>query len=476
MSSPFIHTFCTPKGYYFYDFNTNAIVRVNKNVYEFLNEWEKNNDCPKSQLECGNIIEELKKSGFLSERHWTKIEHPATRMLNRYLYSSVESVTLQVTQQCNLKCNYCPYSGSYYNREHSNKHMSFEMAKKAIDFYVAHSFDIPVAHIGFYGGEPLIEYDLIRKIVEYCREKCFGKKVLYFMTTNATLLTDEIIDFLMENEFNLSISLDGPRNYHDRNRHRIDDSGSFDTVMKNIESLYRRYPEKKNNVQFNCVIDPTSDIKCINDFFMNEDMLKEYRVLFNSLSREGIKDKDKFVPNQDYLEQYEYELFKMLYSKSEKIEGIDVSKVVESYYLQIKTVYAQRKMSSFIEGFSHPGGPCIPGTHKLFINVKGDFYPCEKVCECSADTIIGNINKGFDLDKVEKLLNVGKLTEEQCKECWGAKYCYICAAHLDQGDGLSKELKQKHCAGVRKNVENDFKDYCLLHEMSGLDDDVIYLN
>ena len=142
--------------------------------------------------------------------------------------------------------------------------------------------------------------------------------------------------------------------------------------------------------------------------------------------------------------------------------------------MQIKTVYEQRKMSSFVEDFSHPGGPCIPGTHKLFVNVKGDFYPCEKVCECSADTIIGNIDKGFDLDKAETLLNVGKLTEEQCRDCWCAKYCYICTAHLDQGDGLSRELKQKHCAGVRKSIENDFKDYCLLHEMSGLDDDVIY--
>ena len=174
--------------------------------------------------------------------------------------------------------------------------------------------------------------------------------------------------------------------------------------MQKIERLYKRYPEKKDNVQFNCVLDPTSDIKCINDFFMNEDMLKEYWCLFNSLLREVINDNDKFVPNKDFLEQFEYELFKMFYSKSEKIEGIDVSKVVESYYLQIKTVYAQRNLSSLVEVFSDPGGPCIPGTHKLFVNVKGDFYPCEKVCECSADTIIGNIDKGFELYKDETLL------------------------------------------------------------------------
>ena len=82
-------------------------------------------------IETGIIVKhELKRAGFLSERHWTKIEHPATKMLDRYLHSSVESITLQVTQQCNLKCNYCPYSGSYYNREHSNRHMSFETAKQ----------------------------------------------------------------------------------------------------------------------------------------------------------------------------------------------------------------------------------------------------------------------------------------------------------------------------------------------------------
>lgn len=64
MSVPYIHTFYTPKGYYFYDFNTNAIVRINKSVYDFLNEWEKNKDCPNSQSECGNIIDELKRAAF----------------------------------------------------------------------------------------------------------------------------------------------------------------------------------------------------------------------------------------------------------------------------------------------------------------------------------------------------------------------------------------------------------------------------
>lgn len=98
MSVPYIHTFYTPKGYYFYDFNTNAIVRINKSVYDFLNEWEKNKDCPNSQSECGNIIDELKRAGFLSERHWTKIEHPATKMLDRCIKGC--GVILFANQNC----------------------------------------------------------------------------------------------------------------------------------------------------------------------------------------------------------------------------------------------------------------------------------------------------------------------------------------------------------------------------------------
>lgn len=474
MGIPFIHCFTTYKENYFYDFNTNAIVRVEKDVYDYLEGWLKGKKCPKMDNELKGKIEELINIGFLSDSHWTKVEHPATKMLGNYLNSSIESLTLQVTQQCNLKCNYCPYSGSFYNREHNNRHMTIDIAKSSIDFYIRHSFDLPIIQIGFYGGEPLIEYELIKEIVAYCKEACIGKEVRYFMTTNATLLTEDKIDFLMDNDFVLTISLDGPRKYHDRNRHKIDDSGTFDIVMKNVKRIYERYPNKKDNLQFNCVLDPASDIRCINDFFMNEDMLKEYNVRFNSISREGIKDEDKFLPDEKYLEQYKYELFKMFYARSGRVERIDVSKVVETYYWQIKNVYAQRKMSGLIEEFSHPSGPCIPGVHKLFVDVKGDFYPCEKVCECSSDMIIGNIQYGFNLNEVNRHLNIGKITEEQCKKCWCAKYCYICSVHLDQGQGLSSDLKQRHCTRVRNSIEDDFKDYCLLYELGGFEDDVIY--
>lgn len=472
---PFIHCFKTYKNYYVYDFNTNAIIRIPENVYRYLGEAEGNGyeDDLDSNVKC--VLESLKAQGFLGEHHWSKIEHPATKLLERYLDSSIQSLTLQVTQQCNLKCEYCPYSGSFYNRQHNNKKMTFEIAKKAIDFYFKHSYDMPYAQIGFYGGEPLIEFELLRQVVQYCQAEYYGKDIRYFITTNATLLTDEIIDFLMQNNFVLTISLDGPRQYHNKNRHKIDNSGSFDTVMKNIEKVYGKYPNKKDSIQFNCVIDPDADLKCINDFFVNEDTLKEYRVLFNSISRDGIKDEDKFLPGDSYFEQYEYEVFKMMYAKYGKVKGIDVSDIVETYFWQIKTMYKERKITGLCEEYSHPSGPCIPGVHKLFVDVMGNFYPCEKVCEESKDMVIGNVNEGFNEQQADKLLNIGKMTEEQCKNCWCAKYCFICAVHLEQGEIKNCVHRRKQCEKSRLTVEEDFIDYCTLQEINGFEEDIMIL-
>ena len=169
---PFIHCFRTYNCCYFYDFNTNAIVRIPESVYVHLQHLEKGTaNISECDADVNEILNRLTEQGFLSSHHWCKIEHPASRLLENYLEGSVQSLTLQVTQQCNLKCEYCPYSGGFYNRQHNNRKMSFEIAKKAIDFYFLHSFDIPDAQIGFYGGEPLIEFEMIRRIVEYCNNE-----------------------------------------------------------------------------------------------------------------------------------------------------------------------------------------------------------------------------------------------------------------------------------------------------------------
>ena len=114
----------------------------------------------------------------------------------------------------------------------------------------------------------------------------------------------------------------------------------------------------------------------------------------------------------------------------------------------------------------HPSGPCIPGQLRLFVTTDGNFFPCEKVSENSQVMKIGNVNEGFDYEKVKKILNVGKLTENECKECFAFRNCSLCSMVADTGkseeDELSRNLKLESCARIRYEFDDKLKDVCAL--------------
>lgn len=116
--------------------------------------------------------------------------------------------------------------------------------------------------------------------------------------------------------------------------------------------------------------------------------------------------------------------------------------------------------SNFYTG--HPGGPCIPGLQRLFVNVDGDFYPCERINEESSMMKIGNIEQGFNFDMAKKILNIGQITASSCKKCWAFRFCTSCAVYSDEGDKLSSEKRLKRCNAIRNSVEKYFVEYCTL--------------
>lgn len=472
MKKPFIHFFKTPKGKYFYDVNSNAIVKVSSQLYEYLNSEMKDfieNSDIKMELEI------LLQAGLLSADRWEMIEHPSTELLRENLNGSIEMLTLQVTQQCNLRCEYCPYSGSYYNRKHSSESMDINVAKAAIDFYIKHSFDKQEINIGFYGGEPLIQYDMIKNLVDYVYIKGKGKKVNFHITTNATLLDLDKISFLAKHNFKMTISLDGPREIHDKNRKQMNGKGSFDKVIENIGIIQKHYPEYIQGIMFNCVVDGRGDYSCLNDFFANYDLIKDIHTTFSDIATEGIKDEGLLLSNEDYDNAYQYEVFKLLLNKCNLISEKEISTIVKSYY-----DYIRMKLKGKSEGYvynisGHPGGPCVPGVHKLFVNIHGDFFPCEKLNENIPEIIIGNVKDGFDYKKIEDILNVGKPTQQECKNCWCSRYCYQCILFSEDGDSLSVEKRLSHCRSVMVATENMFKDYCLIKEIEAEDNSIYFL-
>lgn len=269
---PFIHLFETPGGYYIYDVNTNAILSVNKMIYELLQTDDLNIKEIGSDFDTINA---MRADGFLSTRRLKKIIHPDNDVLEYYLDRKLNMITLQITQNCNLRCSYCVYSGKYQNREHSNKKMSIDVAKKGIDFLINHSSDSDEIGIGFYGGEPLLEFEMIKECIEYAEKRAEGKNLILSLTVNGTLLNGEIAEYFQKHRIYTMVSLDGPKEVHDKNRKFSDGRGSFDVIYNNLKMLKDKCPEFMNKVGFSVVLDPQIDFGCLNEFLLNSDILSD---------------------------------------------------------------------------------------------------------------------------------------------------------------------------------------------------------
>jgi len=456
----FIHLFKTRNCCYIYDVNTNLFLKVPKETYSALE--IDNGDL--EALKDDSIILNLKEKGYLSSNRAEQIEHSLTDVLQDILDNSLNTLILQVTQECNLRCSYCVYSGSYLNRSHSQKKMGIDTAKKGIDFIINHSKNSPTVNFSFYGGEPLLRFNFIKECIAYAKERGEGKKITFNMTTNGTLLTDEIIKFMKDNEVSLLISMDGPKEIHDKNIVCSNGMGSFDKIMNNIDEIKVKFPEYvEKNIGFNIVMNGENDFSCINNFFADYDTVKDSHVNATFVSTLGSLE-EKTI-SEDFIQNRQYEIFKIFLYKLGKLDKKYISRLLLKEFEHLNyTLNIKRETNEKVPKKVHPGGPCVPGLNRLFMTVDGKFCPCERVNEESKAMNIGNVDTGFEIEKIKNLMNVGKTTEQKCKNCWAFRYCYLCAAFADDMNELTGDKKVKFCNAVKKNTEEMFKTYCTMME------------
>ena len=390
--------------------------------------------------------------------------HPKTRIVEYILKYHLQMLTLQVTQNCNLRCEYCVYSGGYLQREHQERNMSFEVAKKALDFLLEHSQDSSKLNVGFYGGEPLMNIDLIKKVVAYMKQEAEGKTVEYNITTNGTLLNEEIVKFLVENNFHIMISLDGPRSIHDEYRKFFhSEKGSFDILMKNVKRIKQVYAEYfSKNVCFNTVLNPNRGFKCIGDYIQGESLFKD-SYFSSSLLSENYKEEDNVI-SEEFIKEYSYEIFKVFLYKLGYLEEKHISHIFKDYFDSLMRNYEMKEFFKREElpNAWHHGGPCVPGGLRAFVSVDGELFPCERVSETSKVARIGDLDNGFDMKQIYSLLNLEEITEEKCHNCWAYEHCSVCVACADDTKKLSRERIFKRCPIVQQTFENELKDYSVL--------------
>lgn len=335
--------------------------------------------------------------------------------------SNVSNLVLCLTQKCNLRCKYCVYSGIYKDhRVHSNSTMSIETTQKAIDLFFRH-LQLPyrnVYHknlsIGLYGGESLLELDLIKSIIDYvskesCRLGLVDKFVITpSISTNGVLLNDYVVDFLVEHNVPVAVSIDGPESVHDQFRVSMDNKGTWRIIMDNLCRFKSRYPEfYAKHVTFLCTVHPLHNGKEVDDFFLSHEEFFDLdgvnKVNFSLIRMEELEDtiKKRIKDSQ----QDHIPLSRLFYER-------DLKDKFNSKKFYLNRLTSRTKFT----------GTCYPVSAKMFISTNGDIHLCEAIPECMP---IGNVSAGLDFKRIRLIIQ--EYNEEIIKNrCWDCDVWFIC--------------------------------------------------
>lgn len=348
----------------------------------------------------------------------------------------VKALCLHIAHDCNLACQYCfAEEGEYHGRK---ARMSFEVGKKALDFLVAHSGNRRNLEVDFFGGEPLINWDVVKQLVAYGRslEEPFQKKFRFTLTTNGVLLNKEIMEFCNREMGNVVLSLDGRKEVHDRMRPTKTGTGSYELVVPKFQQFVASRKQK------NYYVRGTFTRKNL-DF--SQDVIHYADLGFQLLSMEPVVA----PPEEEYA-----------------IRKEDLPRIFEEYDKLALEYIKRRKEGRGFEFFHFmldlEQGPCVAkrlsgcgsGTEYLAVTPWGDLYPCHQFVG-QEEFLLGNVEDGITNSSVcdeFKLCNV--YAKEECQKCFARFYCSGgCAANSYQFHKTITDVYEIGCEMERKRVE-----------------------
>lgn len=350
-------------------------------------------------------------------------------------------ITFEVTDACNLKCSYCGYGELYSNHDIRNNTMLSDKKVFALLDYLQNLWSSPQnmsynknVYISFYGGEPLMNMELIRKVVDYLEKlDCPTRSFTFSMTTNAILLHRHM-DFLAKHNFHLLISLDGNR---ENTAYRIDKSGhsAFDRIIKNVDLLKDRYPDYfENFISFNAVLHNKNSIEGIYQFFKNKyNKMPRIGELNNVGIQEGKKEEfEKTYRNSnESLNQAEHytEILKEMQLQLGTYQSL--STYIMEYSDFVYKDYNELLYGKKILSNTTPTGTCMPFGKKIFVTVNGKLLPCERIGHQFTLARIKNQEIEIDFQAIADKYNTyyAKL-DTQCTKCHNKKICTQCIFNL----------------------------------------------
>jgi len=368
----------------------------------------------------------------------------------------IKQMTLEISQDCNLRCKYCLFGGHYYfRRSRSHVLMPYETAKAAVDYLhgiIQDRYQRDFC-IGFYGGEPLLNFSTIKSIVTYAKDKFEGWKLRFAITTNGTLLTDDIINYLIMNNFSMVISLDGPSDIHDAKRRFADGRGSFDIVMKNLKRIHEKDEAYFKTIAISIVWSRELPLEKIYRFFADEEGIVRDNILILT-NPVGL--------DTDYHDVYKFdrqsnlqEVKRVLSSILDKIQDHKQLTPMDRllFFDQLWSLLKSKTYSSLY-------GACF-FNEKIFVDAEGCFHICHMMNNRFS---FGDVRTGFNFSRMEEIAkDYLDTVKVHCYDCPVKFLCVRCYPRFAKNGFF--ECHTDTCQVIRKALVRSLKRYIKLNEM-----------
>lgn len=447
-----IHKFNLNNKYIVLDINSGAVHVVEDVVYHILDYYDNKKlediiALLEDRFDEKTITEAYEEIKILVDRGILYSEQ-ANRMDIKYNEDNiVKALCLHVAHDCNLRCKYCFASQGDFEGDRSL--MNIEIGKKALEFLVENSGNRRNLEVDFFGGEPLMNFDLVKELVHYGREleKKNNKHFRFTITTNGLLLDDDKIDFINEHMDNVVLSLDGRKEINDNMRETVSGDGSYDIILPKFKNLINKRKDKAYYIR--------GTFTSYNLDF-SKDALDIYEKGFKKISIEPVVTE----PDKDYA------------LKEEHIEAVlaEYEKFSKDY---IRIKREDRDFLFFHFMIDLDQGPCLAkravgcgaGAEYMAVTPEGDLYPCHQFVG-NEKFKIGNVFTGIEKEELrERFKKANIFNKEECRNCWARFYCsggcHANAYHTN-GDimkpykiGCEMEKKRIECAiSILANEEN----------------------
>lgn len=469
---PFV-TFSTKNAHYIYDAPTNQIVKTNAVINRIAKNVYRGEDVESSPEEAGEVADAERflrglqtHAGVLVPQAPKKVEAWVDRDHVLQRREEVVSLVLNVSEACNIRCSYCVYGGDYEGkRVHTNGKMSWEVAKKAIDYMATHSqgSEHNFRALAWYGGEPLTNFKLIKQTAKYFREVFPNIRTKFSTTSNATLWTKEIIDFFAEYEVDLLVSMDGPRELHDKHRITARGEGTFDRVDRNLKALWAAHPKYfEEHVAINAVLTPPLDFIKLDEYFSQ----------FPIQVTVSTVDPPEFdSPQARPVESAGWLEMRRKFKQGAIERQYDDARFKKSGYGFVYYLFV-RDLQKVVKRQPHPGfgeeiyghGCCTPGQERLFVNVRGGFETCEKT-EGNELMSLGDVDRGVDPNRTLSIFDkFNDMDYLPCKSCYNVRFCSLCFAHTQKSERFDSRKRYWNCENLRARTKEILTTYCDLLE------------